>query len=61
MYWSRHPSIFLVGFGVALLAARFTKAGGASALDLAEPRNGLASCGLDLAVGSARLDVRRWV
>ena len=61
--WNFIWPFLLIGFGVWLIAARALPAGtptysGSAAVDRSDPREGLTRARLQMAVGSARLDVR---
>ncbi len=61
--WDYIWPVLLIGFGVWLIVARVLPAGGPSyvgsaTVDRSDPREGLTKAKLQIAVGSARLDVR---
>ncbi len=50
--------VVLIALGLLMIAARFASAFAPMSAAGSEPRNGLESCRLEIAVGSARFDVR---
>lgn len=56
--WNVAWPLILIALGVFLLVARVGPGGAAGVVDASEPKEGLTSAKLEIAVGAARIDVR---